>query len=143
VAQMVDGQMLRLCPGPAEIVGEAVSGQLHVDGRLVVPGEKGPVRQRRRLSFVGIVVLSVALDGKGNIRGPVQIVTEGVPERTADGQLMEDKLLDAADDALENMGRARRRNDETVIETLRIAVRRTAVEEWGKKPVVHVLVQRV
>ncbi len=143
VAQMVDGQMLRLCPGPAEIVGEAVSGQLHVDGRLVVPGEKGPVRARRRLSFVGIVVLSVALDGKGNIRGPVQIVTEGVPEHTADGELLEDVLLDAADDALENMGRARRRNDETVIETLRIAVRRAAVEEWGKKPVVHVLVQRV
>jgi ribonuclease J len=143
VAQMVDGQMLRLCPGPAEIVGEAVSGQLHVDGRLLVPGEKGPVRQRRRLSFVGIVVLAVALDGRGNIRGPVQIITEGVPERTADGDLMEDVLLDAADDALENMGRARRRNDETVIETLRIAVRRTAVEEWGKKPVVHVLVQRV
>jgi len=143
VAQMVDGQMLRLCPGPAEIVGEAVSGQLHVDGRLVVPGEKGPVRERRRLSFVGIVVLAVALDGRGNIRGPVQIVTEGVPERTADGRLMADVLLDAADDALEAMGRARRRNDETVIETLRIAVRRTAVEEWGKKPVVHVLVQRV
>ncbi len=143
VAQMLDGQMLRIAPGPAEIVGEAVSGRQFVDGRLLVPGEKGPVQKRRRLSFVGIVVVSVALDGKGNIRGPAQIVVEGLPEKTADGQLMEDVLLDAADEALENMGRARRRNDEAVIETLRIAVRRAAVAEWGKKPVVHILVQRV
>jgi len=41
------------------------------------------------------------------------------------------------------MSRARRRVDEAVIDTVRRAVRRAAVTEWGKKPVVHVMVQRV
>jgi len=138
-----DGRMMRIAPGPLEIVGEVRSGQLHVDGRLVVPGEKGPVRARRKLSFVGIVVVSVALDAKGNVRGPAQIITEGLPEKTLEDEYFEDLLLDAADDALEQMSRARRRIDEAVIETLRLAVRRAATAEWGKKPVVHVIVQRV
>ncbi len=138
-----DGRMMRIVPGPLEIVGEVHSGQLHVDGRLVVPGDKGPVRARRKLSFVGIAVVSVALDSKGNVRGPAQIITEGLPEKTLDDEYFEDLLLDAADDALDQMSRARRRIDEAVIETLRLAVRRAAAAEWGKKPVVHVIVQRV
>ncbi len=143
VAMLGDGRMLRIVPGPAEVVGEARSGRLHVDGRIVTPGDRGPVRERRKLSFVGIIVVSVAIDAKGGIRGPAQIISEGLPEKTARGEYFEDILLDAADDALENMGRARRRNDEAVIETLRLAVRRAAVEEWGKKPVVRIMVQRV
>ncbi len=142
-ALMADGELLRLAPGPAEVLAEVASGQWHVDGRLITPGENGPTKRRRKLSWVGLVALSVALDAKGNIRGPVQLVTEGVPEFTADGELMEDVLIDAADAALEGMGKARRRNDELVIDTLRQAVRRAAKAEWGKKPVTHVLVQRV
>ena len=57
--------------------------------------------------------------------------------------MFEDVLVDTADDALDSMGRARRRNDEAVIETLRLAVRRAAVHYWGKKPVCHVIVHRV
>ena len=142
-ALMADGELLRLAPGPAEMLAEVASGQWHVDGRLITPGDDGPTKRRRKLSWVGMVALSVALDTKGNIRGPVQLVTEGVPEFTADGELMEDVLIDAADAALEGMGKARRRNDELVIDTLRQAVRRAAKAEWGKKPVTHVLVQRV
>ncbi len=138
-----DGRMLRLAPGPLEVVGEVVSGQLHVDGRIVVPGDKGPVRARRKLSWVGIIVVAVALDAKGGIRSPAQIVSEGLPEKTAQGEFFEDILLDAADEALEGLSRARRRNEELVMETLRLAVRRAAAAEWGKKPVVHVMVQRV
>ncbi len=142
-ALMADGQLLRLAPGPLEVIAEVESGCWHVDGKLLVPGRNGPVKERRKLSYVGMVALSVALDAKGNIRGAAQMVTEGLPEFTADGALLEDILLDAADNALEDMGRARRRNDEKVIDTLRLAVRRAAKAEWGKKPVVHVLVNRV
>ena len=142
-AMMADGELLRLAPGPAEVLAEVHAGQWHVDGRLVTPGENGPTSRRRKLSWVGMVALSVVLDARGNIRGPVQLITEGVPEFTADGALMEDVLIDAADAALEGMGKARRRNDEQVVDTLRLAVRRAAKAEWGKKPVTHVLVQRV
>ena len=142
-ALMADGQLLRLCPGPPQVIGEVASGCRHVDGKLLVPGVDGPVKRRRKLSYVGVVVLSVTLDMKGNVRGAVQMVAEGLPEFTADGLLMEDVLLDAADAALDGMGKGRRRNDETVIDTLRLAVRRAAKAEWGKKPVVHVLVNRI
>ncbi len=142
-ALLQDGRILRLAPGPAEVVGEAASGQRHLDGRLLVPGLKGPVSRRRKLSFVGMVAISVAIDNKGTVRSPVQLIAEGLPLHTTTGTLLEDVLIDAADDALDGMGRARRRDDEAVVQSLRLAVRRAAHAEWGKKPVVHVLVQRV
>ncbi len=142
-AMLADGQMLRILPGPARVVGEVKSGRVFVDGKLLTAAGDGPVRARRRLSFVGIVVVSLVLDGKGNVRGPAQLIADGLPQFAADGEVMEDILLDAADDALDDMSRARRRVDEAVIDTVRRAVRRAAVTEWGKKPVVHVMVQRV
>ncbi len=142
-ALLQDGKMLRIAPGPAEIVGEAPCGRLHVDGRLVVPAEDGPLRGRRRLSFSGVVFVTAAVDRRGEVRAPAQIVAEGLPEFTAGGELFEDVLLDAADDALEAAGRARRRNERVLAELLRRAVRRAAFNEWGKKPLVRVLVQRV
>ena len=142
-ALLADGELLRIAPGPAQVLAEIGSGQWHVDGKLLTPGEDGPTKQRRKLAYVGMVALSVALDHRGNVRGAVQLVADGLPEFTEHGELMEDVLIDAADAALDGMGRARRRNDEVVIDTLRLAVRRAARAEWGKKPVVHVLVQRV
>ncbi|HUR42794.1 MAG TPA: ribonuclease J, partial [Aestuariivirga sp.] len=47
-----DGHIAKLCPGPVQNVDEAHAGRLHVDGRLIVPAEDGPARQRRKLSFV-------------------------------------------------------------------------------------------
>ncbi|HHN66948.1 MAG TPA: ribonuclease J [Thermopetrobacter sp.] len=143
VATIHDGRMLRIAPGPAEVVGEAPSGHWHVDGHLIVAGEGGPVKRRRKLSFVGLVALAVTLDGKGRVRAPLRIALEGVPELTADGQPMEEVLLDSADDALDGLSGAHRRDDDLVAERLRRAVRFAAKEHWGKRPVVRVLVQRL
>ena len=143
VATIHDGRMLRIAPGPAEVVGEAPSGHWHVDGHLIVAGEGGPVKRRRKLSFVGLVALAVVLDGKGRVRAPLRIALEGVPEVTVGGQPMEEVLLDAADDALDALSAAHRRDDATVAERVRRAVRLAAKEHWGKRPVVRVLVQRV
>ena len=81
--------------------------------------------------------------GKGRVRAPLRIALEGVPELTADGQPMEEVLLDAADDALDSLSAAHRRDDDTVAERLRRAVRFATREHWGKRPVVRVLVQRI
>lgn len=56
---------------------------------------------------------------------------------------MEDILLDAAIEAIDSIPRVRRKDIETVRESVRRAVRAAANEAWGKKPVVTVFVNRI
>ena len=138
-----NGGIVRLAPGPAEVVDEAPSGRLHVDGRLIVPLEDGPAKRRRKLSFVGLVGVSIVLDGKHQlVRDPI-ILLDGLPDETRDGTAMAELLLEAVEDAFESLPRPRRKDDENVKETLRTAIRRAADAAWGKKPICHVMVHRL
>ncbi|MGE0009047.1 MAG: ribonuclease J [Parvibaculaceae bacterium] len=132
-----NGDLIRLCPGPAQIVEEVPSGRLHVDGRLIVPALEGPARFRRKLSFSGIVMASLVIDRKGTLVSDVGIVADGLPAG------LEEKLRAAATEAFESIPRPRRQADDVVAEALRIAVRRAADAEWGKKPICRVLVHRI
>jgi ribonuclease J len=133
----VDGYVMRLAPGPLEIYDKVSCGRLHVDGKLIVPAEDGPVKQRRKVSVVGMVFISIALDEKHQLADDLQITCDGLPAG------LEVELLDAAEDAFETMPKPRRKDKGTVAETIRIAVRRCAEQIWGKKPICKVLVQRV
>lgn len=132
-----NGDLIRLCPGPVQIVDEAPSGRLHVDGKLIVPALEGPAKFRRKLSFVGIVVASLVVDSKGALVSDIEIIADGLPAG------LEERLRDAAETAFDSMPRPRRASDETVTETLRTAIRRAADAEWGKKPICRVLLHRL
>ncbi len=132
-----NGDLIRLCPGPVQIVDEAPAGRLHVDGKLIVPVVDGPAKFRRKLSFVGIVVASLVMDRKGSLISDIEITTDGLPAG------LDERLRDAAETAFDSLPRPRRASDETVTETLRTAIRRAADAEWGKKPVCRVLLHRL
>jgi ribonuclease J len=132
-----DGQIIKLAPGGAQAVDEAYAGRLHVDGRLIVPAEDGPAKQRRKLSFVGAVFVNVALDAKRNLAGDIGMMIDGVPAG------LETELRTAAEQAFASTPRPRRAEDAALAETIRTAVRRAADAAWGKKPVVKVSVLRV
>jgi ribonuclease J len=131
-----DGQILRLAPGPAQVVDEAHNGVLHVDGKLIVSGVDGPAKERRKLSFVGIIVAAVVLDRDGQLRDDVQIVCDGVPDS------LEGELEEAAETALQSLPKQRRRDDSAIEEVLRVGLRRCAESIWDKRPVVKVVVFR-
>ena len=132
-----NGDLIRLAPGPAQIVDEMPAGRLHVDGKLIVPAIEGPAKFRRKLSFAGIVVVSLVIDAKGTLVSDIEIVADGLPAG------LDEKLKAAADEAYESMPRPRRQNDGTIIETVRTAIRRATDAEWGKKPVCRVLLHRL
>ncbi len=143
VAHARNGTMVRLLPGPVEIIDEAPVGRLLRDGRLLVPAEGGPVRERRKLSFVGIAVLTVSLTRSGDIAADPDVILDGIPETDADGVPMEERVLDAVDGALESIPRARRRDPDLVREAVRRAARSALFAAWGKKPICKVMVQCV
>jgi ribonuclease J len=132
-----DGEIARLSPGPATIIDEAPTGVLHVDGNLVVPGADGPAKQRRKLSFVGIVIATLAIDDRQDLTDDIIIQCDGIPAG------LQDEAEDAADKAFTNLSRNRRKDDATVEEAVRTSIRRALESRWGKKPVVKVTVVRV
>src|SRR4029078_1960916 len=66
VFPLTDGEILRLAPDPA-VIDDAPVGRLFRDGRLLVSEADGPVRERRKLSIVGVVVGSFAISRKADV----------------------------------------------------------------------------
>ncbi|MBV9549128.1 MAG: ribonuclease J [Alphaproteobacteria bacterium] len=130
-----NGQMFRLAPGKAELIDEVPSGQIHLDGRVLVSEGAGLAKARRGLGFAGIIAITLVLDGKGRSMAPAAIVTEGIPEPVAGA------IRTTVED---HIARAGKRSDpDELAETVRRAARRAASEAWGKKPITRVTVVEV
>lgn len=140
VAQVRNGDVLRLAPGPAEIVDEVRHGRIYKDGRVVGSEQAVGVRDRRKLSFAGHVAVNIVLDERGELDGEPDIVAIGVAEADSSGDFLEDLMLEAAVGAVRSIPRARRKDLDLVSEAARRAVRNAANSAWGKKPVVTVFV---
>jgi len=139
VFPVLDGEIVRLAPDPA-VIDDAPVGRLFRDGRLLVPEAEGPVNERRKLSYVGIVVVTVCMSRSGEVLGEPQAILDGVPDETGDGEAMLDVVLDTIDGTLRSIPASRRKVSELVGEAVRRAVRAAVAEVWGKKPICKVLV---
>ncbi len=141
IVPAINGNVVRLAPGPAAIIDEARSGRLYKDGRIVMSADAEAVRERRRLSFAGHVTVSLAVDGRGDAVADPKIALIGLPELDGDGDPLEEIVADAVDEVLATLPRPRRRDPDALAEAVRRAVRGAVDGAWGKKPVcqVHVL----
>ena len=139
---LTDGEMLRIAPDPA-VIDDAPVGRLFRDGRLLVPALEGPVRERRKLSIVGVVIVSLVVSRKGTVLCDPQALIDGVPAEDAEGEDMLDIVLDAVDGTLRSIPEKNRKNPESLAESVRRAVRAAVNDAWGKKPICKVLVNVV
>ncbi|MET3660707.1 ribonuclease J [Aquamicrobium ahrensii] len=142
VAQVRDGDMLRLWPGVATIIDQVPFGRLYKDGKLVGTDEAMGIRDRRKLSYAGHVVVNVVLDDRYELSGDPDLVAIGVAQADAGGEPLEDLMIDAAIGAVDSIPRQRRKDLDLVQESVRRAVRAAANQAWGKKPLVTVFVTR-
>jgi ribonuclease J len=133
-----NGDVLRLAPDGPEIVDEIPAGRLYKDGALLIPAEGKTVSQRRKLSFAGIVFVAIAVTEKGILAADPEIDMMGIPERGRDGSDLYEIAYDAAVTTVETLPKPRRRDPDSVAESVRRAVRAALAAQWGKKPACHV-----
>ena len=138
-----NGTLIRLAPGPAEIVDHVPSGRLYRDGDIVVPSTDRAIPERRKLAFAGIVSVAIAIDERGELAGDAQVEQMGLPEIIRAGEPLADLIDKAIGETLDGLPRARRRDPETVEQAVARAVRSVVRANWGKKPACHVLVVEV
>ncbi|TCR92838.1 ribonuclease J [Rhizobium sp. BK376] len=143
VPRVRNGDVLRLAPGPVQVVDEAPHGRIYKDGTLIGDFDEMGIGERKKLSFVGHVAVNVVLDSRYDIVGDPDLVPIGLPVYDDEGEDMEDTLFDAIVSAVESVPRARRKDLAMLQEAVRRAVRSTANQIWGKKPVVTVFLTKV
>ena len=133
-----DGELVRLAPGDPGKIDEVPAGRLYKDGSLIVSAEERTVADRRRLGFAGMVSVALAVNGRGDLIGDMQVRLIGIPETGTLGRGPEELAYDAAVEAFESMPRARRRDSDALADAIRGAVRAALSAVWNKKPTCHV-----
>ena len=140
VAEIRNGDMLKLAPEPAEIIDEVPVGQIYKDGNLIGNEDEMGISERRKLSYVGHVAVSFLLDKHYNLVEIPEVVTFGLPETDDEGELFDDIISNTIETTIDSIPRARRKDDEVIHEAVRRSIRATINEKWGKKPVCTVFI---
>ena len=133
-----NGDVVRLAPNGPEKVGEEHVGRFVLDGDVILPADGNTMNERRRIAFGGLISVAVPLNFDDAIAGDIEIDLQGIPVEEDKAAFLEAARTAAADAVRKSSG-----NEERMREEVRLAVRRTATEWTGKKPVVSVLFVRV
>ncbi|MCF1502700.1 ribonuclease J [Afifella sp. H1R] len=143
VLEVRNGDLARLAPGPGEVISKVGGGQMFRDGRLLLAPEQSGVVERRRLSFAGAVFVSLVMSEKGEPLDDPQVALIGLPSCDSEGELLQAIVEDTVDDTLDSLPKAKRRDEASVQESVRRAIRSEIAAIWGKKPSVAVTVSYV
>ena len=143
VAEIRNGDMLKLAPEPVEVIDEVPVGLIYKDGNLIGnEGELG-ISERRKLSYVGQVSASFLLDKHHNLADVPEVVSFGLPETDDEGNLIDEIITDTIETTIDSIPRAKRKDDDLLREAVRRAIRAEVNEIWGKKPVCAVFMNRL
>jgi ribonuclease J len=140
VVRARNGTMVRLLPGPAEIIDDVPVGRLYRDGTILTRADDGQVRERRKLSFAGSVAVSLVLSDKGVLLAEPEIALTGLPPADAQGTPFAEIVRGAVSGTIESIPRPKRKDQALVSDAVRRSVRAAVNQAWGKKPMCSVLV---
>jgi ribonuclease J len=135
-----NGTLVRLAPGPAEIVDHVSVGRLARDGDGLVAVDGGTLRERRKLLWNGAAAATLVIDGKGRAVAPPKVSLRGIEDE--DGALAE-AIVASLGEALADLSASERRDDGRIEEAARQAVRRVVRAHLGKKPLTDVHIVRI
>jgi ribonuclease J len=138
-----NGQVVRLAPGPAEIVGHAPVGRIAIDGTRFVPAEGEVLKMRRRMAFGGAAVATVVLDRKGRLVADPQVAVPGLIDGDTRDIEAVALAVDAVTEAIEGLKRDQLDDDAAITEAVRVAVRRSLRASIGKRPLTQVQIVRI
>ncbi|AGF74557.1 hypothetical protein BAnh1_06780 [Bartonella australis AUST/NH1] len=142
VSEIRNGDVLRLAPEPGEVIEQEFVGRIYKDGRLIGDEDELGISERRKLSYVGYVSVSLHMNSKHDLLSDIGLTTFGLPANNGKGELLKDILLDIVGNTVHNIPRIKRKNSELIREATRRSVRAAVNEIWGKKPVCTVFLHR-
>jgi ribonuclease J len=138
-----NGSIMRLMPGPAEVVGQVTHGRLALDGNRLVREGGQSLKNRVRMLHNGAAVATLVLDGRGRLIADPKVALMGLSDGDPQSQTIIEEIEAALRGAIEGMTAGDRTNDDAVSNAARTAVRRRLMASHGKKPLTEVHLVRV
>ena len=137
-----NGDMVRLYPGNSpEVYDKAPYGKIYLDGKIGVDEEFKSIKERKNISSNGFLNIVIMITSKGNIHDEPVIILKGIPTDNSDDiKLSISEIIEktAKSFSLNNI-----KQEENLIEAIKIACRKITKEKTGKKPLTVINLIRI
>lgn len=138
-----NGDLIRLAPGKPEIIDETPAGRWLLDGDILMPEGAGPLRERRKLSFSGVVIVALAIDEHEGLAADPAVSIIGAPKDAPGVDDLSALVAEKVENAFRSLSKSKRDDNGAVELAVTRSVRNEVTAIWGKRPGVAVLIQRV
>ncbi|WP_421998466.1 ribonuclease J [Reyranella sp.] len=135
-----NGSLVRLAPGPAEVIDHVPAGRLARDGDGLVALDSASLRDRRKLLWNGAAAATLVIDRKGRPMATPRVSLRGIEDE--DGALSA-AIVEGLGEMLADLSGSERGDDGRIEEAARQAVRRVVRAHLGKKPLTDVHIVRI
>jgi len=132
-----NGDIVKLHPGEKpEVYDKAPVGRLYVDGNISVNEDSESIKDRKNLAINGYLEVTILINKKGKILKKPVLSYKGLPI------IHQDDFLSDLDNEIQNTTRTfsinNKKQENNLIESLRINCRKIAKEKTGKKPYTNI-----
>jgi ribonuclease J len=132
-----NGDLLRLSPGPAEIIEHISVGKIGIDGTRLISMESSLMRERQRIVQSGSAVITLAMNAIGKIIGEPQVTAPGLldTDQECDDHTA---VLNTVRSTVISLSLLARQNDDVVKDMIKQGVRSHFKQILGKKPFIDI-----
>lgn len=139
-----NGQIIALQSKGNQIVGATETGLWALDGeRLIDSEESNALKERRKLAWNGTIMVIITIDEEGYLFQDPQMTVMGLCDTSEDEDVVTRGLSQAIESAINDLDKGDVMNDKQLHEAVRLAVRRSIREDFGKKPVLAIHIVRL
>jgi len=138
-----NGDIVQLYPGEKpKVIDKAPSGRMYVDGNISVGEESQSIKDRRNLSYNGFLEITIIVNNIGSIVKKPIISIRGIPNNGENGNFIFD-LEDKIQDICKTFSLKNSKQEQSLIEAIKINCRKTVKEKTGKKPYTNINLVRI
>jgi len=134
-----NGKCIKLAPQDPEIYGIVDTGKLIVEGRNLYDSESTFIRDRRKSSFEGIILISIIINEDLSINKNVKISFNGIPDIKL--EQIKDNFKEIFIYAYLQLNEDKKTSDNLLEELIKKSIRQSLKNQYSKKPEVksHIL----
>ena len=136
-----NGKCIKLAPNDPEIHGMLETGKLIVEGKNLYDSESNFIKDRRRFSFEGIILVTILINEDYSINKNIKISSNGLPDFN-NTQLTSDFKEFFINEYLK-LNESKKSSDEILSELIKKSIRISLKNQFTKKPEVKTHIIRI
>jgi ribonuclease J len=141
--QVENGDIVQFFPGDKpKVIDRAPTGRMFVDGNISVGEESQSIKDRKNLSYNGFLEITIIINNIGSIVKKPVISLKGIPNSKENNNYVFD-IEDKIRDVCKNFSLKNSKQEENLIEALKINCRKTIKEKTGKRPYTNINLVRI